>query len=472
MSAYDYDSIVALGEELNRPAGTLVAQIPASDPFFARRPGRQQSAEWFADLWRRFEFGPGTHLRRVHYILVSQDSPIICPDGADYENTSICWHRLISASRDARYLDLVPVEHFEDRRNDDVTRHLFTDECDGDLSIEEPSTLYESELQASLLTGYLPEPPDFQFSPATVDQHYHVELWCEKTTMNDVLLSLAREYDLNVVTGSGEISVTHCYALVRRAKETGRPVRILYVSDFDPAGQSIPVACARKIEFFIRRDDLDLDVQVRPVALTHEQCIDYELPRTPLKETETRAARFEERFGDGATELDALEALHPGELHRILEQEILRYFDTRLDDRVQDEAESFRHELGAVREEIIERHSAERDAIEKTYRKLVGEINPEVKAIIDKYTRRHRAIVNRFRKLQEAIREELEAEAPDVGSINWPEPEQRDEDGDPLFDSNRGYVEQIDRFKLHQGKRTERKIRNDKGKRRSAETAE
>ena len=95
-----------------------------------------------------------------------------------------------------------------------------------------------------------------------------------------------------------------------------------------------------------------------------------------------------------------------------------------------------------------------------------------MKAIIDKYTRRHRAIVNRFRKLQEAIREELEAEAPDVGSINWPEPEQRDEDGDPLFDSNRGYVEQIDRFKLHQGKRTERKIRNDKGKRRSAETAE
>src|SRR5206468_12551282 len=102
-------------------------------------------------------------------------------------------------------------------------------------------------------------------------------------------------------TASGEISATHCYRLIKRSKASGRSVRILYISDFDPAGLSIPVACARKIEFFVRRDGLDLDIQVRPVALGHQQCIDYRLPRTPLKKTEQRAARFEARYGEGAT---------------------------------------------------------------------------------------------------------------------------------------------------------------------------
>jgi hypothetical protein len=49
------------------------------------------------------------------------------------------------------------------------------------------------------------------------------------------------------------------------------------------------------------------------------------LPRIPIKETEKRSEAFEQRHGEGATELDALEALHPGVLARILEQEIGRY---------------------------------------------------------------------------------------------------------------------------------------------------
>ena len=45
-------------------------------------------------------------------------------------------------------------------------------------------------------------------------------------------------------------------------------------------------------------------------------------------------AAFEARYGEGVTELDALEALHPGELERILTPEILRYYDDTLDDQI------------------------------------------------------------------------------------------------------------------------------------------
>src|SRR5262249_42167557 len=116
-------------------------------------------------------------------------------------------------------------------------------------------------------------------------QRYHIEIWCEKTTSNDILEPLAEQYGCNLITGSGEISLTQCEKLVERAKESGLPVIILYISDFDPGGMSMPVAVARKIEFILRRDGLDLDIQLRPIALTCEQCLDYELPRTPIKET-------------------------------------------------------------------------------------------------------------------------------------------------------------------------------------------
>jgi hypothetical protein len=38
----------------------------------------------------------------------------------------------------------------------------------------------------------------------------------------------------------------------------------------------------------------------------------YRLPRTSIKPSELRKQRFEDTFGTGAVELDALETLHPG----------------------------------------------------------------------------------------------------------------------------------------------------------------
>jgi hypothetical protein len=57
--------------------------------------------------------------------------------------------------------------------------------------------------------------------------------------------------------------------------------------------------------------------------------------------------------------------------------------------------------------------------------------------------------------LTDQIDEELESEAPSVDDFDWPDPDEGFED--PLFDSTREYVEQIDRYKNHQGKRTTRK---------------
>jgi len=56
-----------------------------------------------------------------------------------------------------------------------------------------------------------------------------------------------------------------------------------------------------------------------------------------------------------------------------------------------------------------------------------------------------------------AIAADLEDQKPDLDERDWPEPEDGDEDFDPLFDSTRDYIEQIDRYKEHQDRPTERR---------------
>jgi hypothetical protein len=50
--------------------------------------------------------------------------------------------------------------------------------------------------------------------------------------------------------------------------------------------------------------------------------------------------------------------------------------------------------------------------------------------------------------------------APDIDDVEWVESLEADEDSDPLFDSTRDYVDQVDRYKRHQGKPTKAKVRH------------
>jgi hypothetical protein len=78
--SYDYEGFKRLSYKLNRPATTLIALSSSNDPFYIG-PSRQADAEWFARLWKRFNIGHGVHLRRLHYLFMSQRRPLPMPDG-------------------------------------------------------------------------------------------------------------------------------------------------------------------------------------------------------------------------------------------------------------------------------------------------------------------------------------------------------------------------------------------------------
>ncbi|HEY6406511.1 MAG TPA: hypothetical protein VIY29_03475, partial [Ktedonobacteraceae bacterium] len=81
-----------------------------------------------------------------------------------------------------------------------------------------------------------PELPAYRVSGYEPVQAFHLECWCEKSTMNDVLEPLCQHYGMNLQTGLGELSITATLALVHRLQEADKPARIFYVSDARSGG--------------------------------------------------------------------------------------------------------------------------------------------------------------------------------------------------------------------------------------------
>src|SRR5436305_663194 len=359
-----YEYIKQLARETGQRVTDLIPLAPQNDPFYTGTPGDWARAEWFAGLWRAFRYVTRVHIRRVHYQIISQKPPVLLPNGKPYENTEECWNILNLASKAARYLHLVDPAAFNDKRNPDPVVYASN-------RVYEPQVHAQLGLWASDLgLPDFPELPTYQVRDFKGTQRYHLEVWCEKSTMNDVLVPLCRSYSANLQTGLGELSITATLALVRRLQEAEKPARIFYVSDFDPAGQSMPVAVSRKIEYFVRTLGLDLDVRVFPVVLTLDQVQHYGLPRTPIKETERRRVGFESRHGEGAVELDALEALYPGELQAVLSRYIECYYDGSLDERIAQARAALENDLGVVWQQAVGRYAADVEDLRSEYEQL------------------------------------------------------------------------------------------------------
>ena len=421
---------------LARAAGVsqsdLLALAPGNDPFALHQKARRRNAEWFAEIFERFSFERGIHIRRVHYRVISQDNPILRPDnGEAYENTVSCWGLMINASRDARYLGLVPGDAFIDRRNPEPITFFASEPADG-------VRIRDMGLALAELDGDFPDLPELTFDGGRPGPPVLVEIWCEKSTMNDVLDPLARRYGCNLITGLGEMSETSTRLLIGRARAADRPTHVIYISDFDPGGRSMPVAVARKVEYALAQIDHPHEITLDPLALTETQCLDYRLPRTPIKATERRAAKFEERFGAGATELDALEALHPGALAKMVTAEIERFIDPEFP-RAYDQAVSeHRALLERFTQDVQNEHAEAIDGLRGEYADLVA-----------KFSDWHERAESVFQRITDDL-EDIE-----IPDFEPPSPRPPDPPPEPLFKSSRSYLDQIEAYRVWQGRASE-----------------
>jgi hypothetical protein len=452
----NYHTIKELSKEYKISCPNFVALSVYNDPYFAEMPFKVEHARWFAELWKEHG-GPGTHLRRLHYRLsVQHKGQIKLPNGQNYENEFEHWEIFGKTSVYARHLGLVDPEDFIDRRNPDP--YLFAQY----EALNEPSwNIDDHYWKLPAITTDLSfdcDMPDVDISGYKYNlsaQPYHLEIWIEKSTQNDILIPLCRRHGVNFVTSVGFQSITSIINLINRLKQIaatlpeGKPARIGWISDHDPGGFFMPAAVARELEFYIQKLYPNADIKLTVLALTPEQVIEYDLPRKPIKKTDKRREKFESIHGKGAVELDALEALHPGVFGEIVEDWILSYRDSDLEDNF-DSAESEARDIAdSAWENATEEHREQLERLKAS----VDEITAKYAKPLKKMAKDMEKELAPFKADLENISRQIDLAAnhlmPEIPAVPEADIDEPDED-DYLFDSSRDYLEQLEYYKARE----------------------
>lgn len=398
----NYETILKIvNERKDLTIRDLLAMSPKTDPFYADVKARKISAEWFAEIFNKYG-GQGYHLRRLHYKIIDQiETPKNVKPffGRLYKNTATDWNYLLFGSANARYLGLVSYDSFVDRRNPPpkVIAEHSSDPLygwyKGDESLFDADDLYPT-------IGY-----NFNYTQL---RSYQIEIWAEKSTMDDILIPLCEKYNVQLISGAGYESITHINELLKRVAWKKKPCRIFYISDYDNAGQCMSRQVSRHSEFRIYKKGLSsLDVRLKPIILLKEHVEKFDLPGAPDKKQ---------------TELDALEALHPGEFEKIVTSYLEKYIDLGSSSPIREQLDSEveRHN-DYIREEIKDEFGNELDNLDE-------EID-DLKERIKKFA------------------EERELYTINAEEIGMPSSKDIIEDDDWLFATGRDYINQLEKYK-------------------------
>lgn len=453
-----YEEIKEYAKANDTSVTDLIALARKNDPFYFGTEGNREKAKWARKYWKEMGSPSGVHPRRIHYYIVSLDNPTRY-DGAPYKNIKKDWNHLTECLKAARYLGEIPFGAITDARNPEVRLYHSPGSDkkynswpvypEDDLEIGKPHLGYTTlenliDLKVSSLVNEQLKNTEYS---STGRQPYLCEIWVEKTTMTDVLEPVAAKYSANLQEAKGESSIRMAFNLVNRLrtlKDKGfkKPVRVFYISDFDPHGLNMPKSMARHLEFFIRKIlDFDVDLKVKALALTESQCKKYKLPRTPISD-ERMIGDWKDKFGEGRTELDALEVQQPGLLKRIVEEALKEYYDPEMDKKVRQAEQEMREEIEEeIRGEFEEKEEELKEAREDLAQALKG-----IKKEVENWEGKNRELIEKYRDLFEVN--------PDLDDIEFKEP---DADVNPkegsewFFDSNFDYFDQLKKYKERWG---------------------
>lgn len=332
----------------------------------------------------------------------------------------------------------MPAEAFDDHRNSDPYDLDWRGTGDGEPTI---IGAYQSEwilpslrlnfssadwaVDDPTVTGY--DPDDF------LDRRYLLELWVEKSTMDDILAPLTQELGIRLVPSAGYQSISNFVKLLQRVHKLGKPTRIFYVSDFDAAGKNMPIAAARQIEFW--RDEFapGSDIKLRSLVLTAAQVGHYKLPRSLDKA--------------GATELDALEALHPGALGRIIRDAVAPYIDEGIHDDLADAKSEARRVVREEWNEHTKTHRQSLQALEKRVRAVTKKYEKELANLNKRLQRDLRQFKYPLAKLQSELEKVADEFDPDLPARPTQAPAGDLDESQWLYDSTRSYLEQLGFYK-------------------------
>ena len=120
------------------------------------------------------------------------------------------------------------------------------------------------------------------------DSEYRCEVWAESRSIASVMMADCEELavDLYPCGGFSSLSFVHAAAQYQNANQDDRPLVIIYVGDYDPAGVLIDVALKRELREHLRSD---IEIDFRRIAINEEQIEAFNLPTKPRKDTDKRS---------------------------------------------------------------------------------------------------------------------------------------------------------------------------------------
>lgn len=263
-------------------------------------------------------------LRQLYYQFVQRD---LIP------NNVLSYRRLARVLSDGRLAGLIDWEAIEDRGRRPLLWRTYNDAA---------QCVHEA-LDSFCLDRWVRQPK-------------HVELWVEKDALSSVLTPIADRFQAPMVVNKGYRSTSAMYGAAQRMIETGKPVALLYLGDFDPSGEDMVRDIAERLGMFGVHD-----LTVEKLALNPDQIKKYKPPPNPAKVQDPRAAEFIRRHGASSWEVDALNP-------RTLTDLITRAFEAHIDRPTMDK--------------VIARETAERD----TARRLIGEKREPAQVEVLDYT--------------------------------------------------------------------------------------
>lgn len=146
------------------------------------------------------------------------------------------------------------------------------------------------------------------------------EIWCESRSIASSIIGLCNRYAVNLYPCGGFSSVSFVYSAAEElnANNSGKPLVILFIGDYDPAGVLIDVALKRELRTHL---DPSIELHFRRIGINQEQVERYSLPTKPRKPGDKRSLHIPYTV--------EAEALPASVLRSLLEAEIVKLLPSR-----------------------------------------------------------------------------------------------------------------------------------------------
>lgn len=120
------------------------------------------------------------------------------------------------------------------------------------------------------------------------DADVRCEVWCESRSIASVIQRDCNELAVSLYPcgGFSSISFAHEAAIEHNANDDSRPLVVLFIGDYDPAGVLIDVALEAELR---RHLDDRIELIFERVAINESQIARYDLPTKPRKDGDRRS---------------------------------------------------------------------------------------------------------------------------------------------------------------------------------------